>query len=56
MIQTNKKYNNLVKGLQKEFSQESRDAVIQGYKKEIKYVLKDRPEWGLKPGYCIFSW
>lgn len=23
---------------------------------EIKYVLKDCPEYGLMPGYCIFGW
>ena len=37
MIQTNKKYNNLVKGLQKEFCHET---VTQGYKKEIE-ILKE---------------
>lgn len=24
--------------------------------REIKYILKDCPEYGLKDGYCIFGW
>ena len=24
--------------------------------RQIEYVLKDCPEYGLKEGYCIFNW
>lgn len=24
--------------------------------REVKYVLRNAPEYGLKPGYCIISW
>ena len=26
------------------------------YQDQIKYVLKDVPEYGLQEGYCIFGW
>jgi hypothetical protein len=27
-----------------------------GVTRKIKYVLKDCPEFGLTPGYCILGW
>ena len=27
-----------------------------GVRRYVKYVLRDCPEYGLKPGYCIIGW
>lgn len=27
-----------------------------GVRRKVKYVLRNCPEYGLKPGYCIIGW
>ena len=27
-----------------------------GVRRYVKYVLRDCPDYGLKPGYCIIGW
>ena len=27
-----------------------------GVRRTVKYVLRDAPEYGLMPGYCIIGW